>query len=471
MRKVLWILLLLTITLFARSDAFIVGVGHYKNDIIPLNGVDRDIENVEELFEYLSIDHIQTIKDEQATLQNIRKVFNHYINSPKNNPNNSFIFYYSGYGVQVKAIDKNKPDGKDEATALYDLELSPNQDIITDGLLLDNELYAILCKIKSKKILILDKCHSDSSHRGRVIKALPQVYSVSQEFWQRIQPKTNAENALTNFVLFSATKANQEAEDFLGGGLFTTSIIDGILYRKADLNLNGTITVKELEQFCNHDISQLATNINKKDIFSNLKGDFSPQFRPTEILNETIESVFNIQNPIYQPQTTQTETIPISYLLEDTLDSLTTNNLLQLNLLFNKKTYRKHERVRFRLKFFTNGYLNIFIAYQDSYRLFMKNRKIRASKQYSFPNSFFVHKHLIAKEPYGTTKIYAILSRKPLDIESYLSNNSLDKGGEDLSLTNRFRKGVMVTYGSGGKVVKEADILEVGRVEFEVFGR
>jgi len=77
MRKVLWILLLLTITLFARSDAFIVGVGHYKNDIIPLNGVDRDIENVEELFEYLSIDHIQTIKDEQATLQNIRKVFNH----------------------------------------------------------------------------------------------------------------------------------------------------------------------------------------------------------------------------------------------------------------------------------------------------------------------------------------------------------------------------------------------------------
>ena len=26
----------------------------------------------------------------------------------------------------------------------------------------------------------------------------------------------------------------------------------------------------------------------------------------------------------------------------------------------------------------------------------------------------------------------------------------------------------MVTYGSGGKVVKEADILEVGRVEFEV---
>ena len=55
--------------------------------------------------------------------------------------------------------------------------------------------------------------------------------------------------------------------------------------------------------------------------------------------------------------------------------------------------------------------------------------------------------------------------------EYYLSNNSFDKGGEDLSLTNRFRKGVMVTYGSRDKVVKEADILEVGRVEFEVFAK
>jgi len=475
MKKILIILSLLTTFLFSRSDAFIVGVGEYQNDIASLWGVEKDITNIEKLFRYLSIDNIQTIKDEQATLQNIRNLFNNYINSPKNNPNNSFIFYYSGHGVQVNDIDGDEADGKDEGTALYDLALKPNQDIITGGLLLDDELYTILGKIKSKKILILDKCHSDSSHRGRVVKSLPpEDYNITNEFWQDIQKITfNAENILTNFVLFSASQAEEEAEDSPFGGLFTNSIIDGILYKKADLNHNGIITVEELQKFCRYDVSRLATHINKST-GDGLKGDFAPQFRPTEILNDSIESIFNtkIEIPQTQPRVVKAEKVASrSYLLEDTLDNLTTNRLLQLNLLFNKHSYRENERIRFKLKSSKKGYLSIFIAYKNSYKLFMKNQKINALETYRFPHDFYWQKHLIAKKPYGTTKIYTILSRKPLDIERYLSNSSLDKGIEDLSLTNQFRKGVMVSYGSGGKVLKKADILEIGKVELEVFRR
>lgn len=472
MKKYILILLFLTVSLFPRSDALIVGVGYYKNNIPSLWGVEKDVQNIQKLFKHLGVDHIQTLTNKQATLNGIREIFNRYINSPKNNPNNIFIFYYSGHGVQVYDIDGDEPDKKDEATALFDLALEDNQDVITGGLLLDDELYTILGKIKSKKILILDKCHSDSSHRGRVIRALPTTYSLSKEFWQKIKPKSNAKNALTNFVLFSATKANEEAEDSPFGGLFTNSIIDGILYKKADLNSDGTITVKELEQFCNHDISELATNINNKGYGGGLKGDFTPQFRPTEILNHSIASVFNIKKLTPKPKQSieiVEEISPTDYLLEDLLDSLTSNDIMQLKLLFNKKVYREHERVRFKINSSFGGYLSIFIAYQDSYRLFMTNQKIEASKQYSFPNSFFARKHLVAKKPYGTTKIYAILSRIPLNIESYLSNNSLDKVREDLSLVNRFRKGVMMTYNNKGKPQREAEILGIGGVEFEVW--
>jgi len=465
MKKILIILSLLTTFLFSRSDAFIVGVGEYQNDIASLWGVEKDIKNIEKLFRHLAIDNIQIIKDEQATLQNIRNLFNNYINSPQNNPNNSFIFYYSGHGVQVYDIDGDEADGKDEGTALYDLDIKPNEDTITGGLLLDDELYTILGKIKSKKILILDKCHSDSSHRGRVVKSLPpEDYNITNEFWQDIQKVTfNAENILTDVVIFSASQAEEEAEDSPFGGLFTNSIIDGILYKKADLNHNGIITVEELQRFCRYDVSRLATHINKST-GDGLKGDFAPQFRPTEILNHSIESIFNtkIEIPQTQPRVVKAE----NYLLEDTLDNLITNRLLQLNLLFNKSSYRENERIRFKLKSSQKGYLSIFIAYKNSYKLFMKNQKINALETYKFPHDFFWQKHLIAKKPYGTTKIYAILSRKPLNLKDYLS-----KDREDLGLTNQFRKGVMVSYGSGGKVLKKADILEIGKVELEVVRR
>ena len=500
----LTMLLLLPNLLLSRSDALIVGVGQYKNNIPSLWGVEKDVKNIKKLFQHLGIHNITTLQNQNATLHGIREAFQNYINSPKNHPNNNFIFYYSGHGVQVHDT------------------LKPKSNIIINGLLLDDEMYTILGKIKSKKILIFDKCHSDSSHRGSFIRALPQVYKLSEKFSKEIGEQNNTQNALTNFALFSATKDKEEAEDSPFGGLFTNSIIDGILYKKADLNHNGMITVHELEQFCNNNISQLATNINKGS-GGGLKGDFTPKFSPTEILNHTIDSIFKtkiqksknkpiviaqteytpiipypqeepldnlipniITKPEYIPTTTYTieetydslipnnitkiEYIPtITYLLEDTLDSFVSNETLQLELINNKIDYREHERVRFELKSSMSGYLNIFIAYQDNYKLFMKNRKIHASKLYSFPNDFFKRKHLIAKKPYGMTKIYAILSRTPLDIEKYLSNSSLDKDEEDLSLTNHLRRGVMIEYDDRGEVVEEAEILGIGRVWFEVF--
>ena len=88
----------------------------------------------------------------------------------------SFSFSYDGDGIDEK-------DKKDEATALYDINLDKNNSI-SEGILLDDELEYLLAQIQSKKILIFDKCHSGSSHRGYnpFIKAVEGEYKLSPKF-------------------------------------------------------------------------------------------------------------------------------------------------------------------------------------------------------------------------------------------------------------------------------------------------
>ena len=449
-----------------RSDALVIGVGKYKNKIRPLHGVEKDLKNIKKLLGYLNINNITTLQDDKASLSDVRRAFNNYIRSDKNRFGNIFLFYYSGHGVQVVDKNRDEVDKKDEATALYDIALD-DKNFITDGILLDDELHSMLGKIKSKKILIFDKCHSGSSHRGYnpYIKAVEGEYKILPKFLKKIEAKSRVKKELTDFVLFSATKDDQEAEDSPIGGLFTNSFIDGILYKKADMNSDNKITVSELEKFCAINISNLAVNISKKYNVG-VKGKFDPSFVPKEIRGQNISSIFNLKN---SSQTRQS--IKQKPLLESTLDSLVSSDTIQLSLLGGKTDFKERDRVRFELTSTKSGYLNIFIAYGDSYRLFMKNQKIREGKLYAFPHDFMAGKHLVAKRPLGTTKIYALLSRKPLSIKGYLS-----KKENDLDLTNYLRKGVMVvakrqTDGMKYKSVieKEADILSIGRIEFEVF--
>ncbi len=437
-----------------RSDAFIVGVGEYKNNIRPLDGVKKDLVNIKRLFKYLNINSVTTLKNNKATLKNIREVFTNYIHSSKNRKGNRFIFYYSGHGVQVTDESGDEKDKKDEATALYDIDLN-DKDFITQGILLDDELHSLLAQIESNKIIIFDKCHSGSSHRGYnpFIKSVNGEYKLLPKFLKNINKHIKNMNKLKNYVIFSATKDDQEAEDSPIGGLFTNSFIDGILYKKADINQDNKITVAELEKFCGKNISTLAVNISKKNSNISLKGAFDPYFIPKKVKNKTISSIFNIESLKKESK--------LKPLLESTLDSLVSDDIITLTLIGGKTIFKEHDRIRFEITSTKNGYLNIFIAYKDSYKLFMKNQKIKADKLYTFPTDFMTNKYLIAKRPFGETKIYALLSKTPLSIKRNLS-----KKEDDLSLTNYFRKGIMI---KAKKQDKKANILSIGQIKFKVF--
>jgi len=268
-----------------RKYALIVGVGEYKNNVETLFGVEKDLQKIKRLLNHLHVNKIVTLQDSYATLHRVRKEFYSYIHSKKNVKKNTFIFYYSGHGVQVVDENGDETDRKDEATALYDFEIDKNK-FITKGVLLDDELHTLLAQIKSKKILIFDKCHSGSSHRdyNPFVKSINGEYKLSANFLENITINKRAKN-LKNFIIFSATKDNQKAEDSPEGGLFTNSFIEGI-------NSNKRMNLLELREFCKGHIHFLAKKMNQKYKVK-LKGDADPLFISSNGLNLNLASIFN----------------------------------------------------------------------------------------------------------------------------------------------------------------------------------
>ena len=482
MKKILMIMLLLNAMVFARTDALVVGVGIYKNIEHPLQGIPIDIKNIKTILDALHIPkkNIQVLEDKGATLYNVRKAFTNYIKSNKNREDNIFIFYFSGHGLQVKDLDGDEEDGKDEASVLYDFNANEKK-VISKGILLDDELYTLLTKIKSKKILIFDKCHSGSSYRSLTIgfeKVVKGDFFLSKTFAKRINSLPQAENPLLANVVLSATEDKETAEDSLMGGLFTRSLLEGIVYNKAK-NSKGIVTLDSLEKFCDSNVLRLAVYIKKNNKgYEELRGAFHPLFRPNDDVN--IVDVFNTKVKHSKPSlvSPKVKLKQKSHLLEDILDSMVSKKIIVAKLATSTTKFKLRQSISFNLKSKKKGYLNVLISYQNSYKLFMKNKKIKAHKNYAFPDDFFDNKSLRAKKPLGITKVYTILSERPWDIESNIRSLGQNKN-DDLALSNAFTKELTssIEYAVNQKIKKlkeqkivrvKPNILTISKVEFNV---
>ena len=491
MKKILMIVVLFNIMLFARTDALVVGVGTYKNLKHPLQGIPLDIKNIKTILDALSVPrrNIEVLQDEEATLYSVREAFKRYIHSKKNRVGNIFIFYFSGHGIQVEDISGDEKDNKDEASVLYDF-MADKTGEVSKGILIDDELYTLLTKIKSKKILIFDKCHSGSSYRGFSVgfeKIIKGDFFLSKGFAKRIKALPQAGDPLLTNVVLSATKAKETAEDSLMGGLFTRSLLEGIVYNKAK-NDNGVITLESLEKFCNLNVFRLAVYIKEHNKgYEELKGAFHPLFRASneKDYHVNIANVFHTQIKQSKPTlvASKVKLKQKKYLLEDTLDGMVSNNVITATLTVPQNKFTLDEPVSFILKSKKSGYINVLIAYKDRYKLFMKNRKIKADRKGKmFPDNFlFVGdkiQRLVTKKPYGLTKVYVILSKKPWDIESNIRNLGQDKT-DDLALSHALTKELIpsIEYDINQKKKKlkekkvvqvKPNILGITKVEFNV---
>lgn len=136
------------------KKAICIGINNYPGVSNDLKGCVNDANDWENLLLFAGFS-IEKILDKQATRQNILNALDNLVTSAT--AGDEIIFTYSGHGTSVTDKSGDEPDAYDEALYVY------------DGVLLDDELRAILQKVKPDvHILVI----SDSCFSGTVTRAL-----------------------------------------------------------------------------------------------------------------------------------------------------------------------------------------------------------------------------------------------------------------------------------------------------------
>jgi hypothetical protein len=73
------------------------------------------------------------------------------------NPNDSFIFYYSGHGSTANDVSGDEADGQDESIVLSDGQ--------RNRYFLDDSMNGYLNEIPAKKLVLFDSCHSGTAFK------------------------------------------------------------------------------------------------------------------------------------------------------------------------------------------------------------------------------------------------------------------------------------------------------------------
>lgn len=189
------LLLIFTTLAFAEKRALVIGIGMYAPNTgwDAING-DNDIALVQEMLQAngFSSNHIYTLKNEQATYENIQQALTTLIKSSKEG--DIVYLHFSGHGQQITDINHDEEDGYDEAFIPYDAHIQPSENYHGERHLTDDELNGYLSQVQNKignsgrLTVIMDACHSgtgtrklgERNIRGTASKFLIADYSIKQ---------------------------------------------------------------------------------------------------------------------------------------------------------------------------------------------------------------------------------------------------------------------------------------------------
>jgi hypothetical protein len=166
-----------------------------------------------------------TICNKNATAENIKKKISEI--GKKIKPEDTFIFYFSGHGVEIPDLNGDEKSGFDQAFAAY------------DDYLVDDEIYILLNRYfkKTNNVMIVDACHSSTSYKmnksfldfkivkGKMLKFQNESLADKQD--ENLNPLTCAfgktEDITENFdlIYIGAAADNQEGDGKSNGGLLT----------------------------------------------------------------------------------------------------------------------------------------------------------------------------------------------------------------------------------------------------------
>ena len=146
------------------KTALCIGINNYPGTDMDLSGCVNDAKDWAKALKARGF--ITTIMlDAKATGDAMRLALTKMVTNTQKD--DTIVVQFSGHGTYIPDTNGDEPDGRDEALVPYD--------IMTNGPLIDDEIYSIFRKKKtgSKVIFISDSCHS-----GTVLRAFATDFSL-----------------------------------------------------------------------------------------------------------------------------------------------------------------------------------------------------------------------------------------------------------------------------------------------------
>jgi hypothetical protein len=229
---------------FDKSYALVIGVGQYDY-LGSLDSPEKDVKKMADFLHRQGFDEVLTIRD-RAVTQDLLQFPQKYLKA-KMQPEDRFLFYYSGHGTSV-------PDG--EGAKGY-LPLSNEKPGSTRHSVAMTALVSWLKQLSAKHLLvILDTCFSGLAIDGVELKNV-----------SIFDGKVDGDllSVLTSERARYLLMAGNESQKAIGGArwngsLFTDAVIKG-LQEKADRNPDRLVTTRELHSWLERFVPQEARKV------------------------------------------------------------------------------------------------------------------------------------------------------------------------------------------------------------------
>ncbi len=209
-----------------RVFAVMVGVSDYPGDHNDLPFTDEDAVKLEEELARQGVLNPASIvlTNAQATRASVTAAFEQV--AARAGPDDLFIFFFSGHGVQEDSEDPAELDGQSELLSLYDGDLS------------DDELAALFDTVDARlSLLVIDACYSGGFARDIITRpGVMGVFSSEEDLTSAVADKFQAGGYLSHFLRTGLDgTADENGDDLVTAGELSTYLRQQFRVEVADV--------------------------------------------------------------------------------------------------------------------------------------------------------------------------------------------------------------------------------------------
>ncbi len=234
-----------------------IGVSDYQRpEVNDLNYAAKDARAVARYYRTemgLPQEQVLTLTDQQATLQNVKRLLGTRMSSLAHDPDDTVILYFAGHGLSEADEASRDSDHFSKYLLPYDGVVD---DLFATAFPME-DIWKIVQRIRAKRVVfIIDACFSGAAG-GRTVydpDRIPRA-RLSDEFLRRIAGEGEGR------VILTASGANEVAreEESFGHGTFTYFFLRG-LRGEADGNGDGDISVDEIYAYTSQQVRRKSGN-------------------------------------------------------------------------------------------------------------------------------------------------------------------------------------------------------------------